>query len=171
MARRTQAELITEIGRLAQCHAAIIDCLNAHAGDGWDYHGPGVTLPVESYIADIEAGRITASQALGAWRETLNELAFAVAEMVTDGAGSASPALVAYRVRTGRVFWEDAGHPKKLIAAMLKRGRIDDEADYYLIRNAIDDGNASLLTDRQRQKAQALLAAYEELAVGRDGRM
>ncbi len=161
MARRSRAELLAEHDRLRSC----LDALAAALGPVLEPAIPGYLtaglIPADDMRAAVERGEASASEVMAGAREALNDLTGAVADLQRRAPEQAQQVLEDYRRRTGRDLWSDAGHPKRMLAAILRRGRLRDETEARLVTEYLADTSQILLTAAQIDKANRMMAEFQ----------
>lgn len=168
MKRRSSEEVLAEFHRLSDVFEPIVECWSAN----WEFE-PGMptrdellsSIPKrETLVAKLERGDATAGELLAMVQTGLDDLSTTFAMGWAAREATASAVLDCYRAKTGRGFFEDAGHPDRLARSILRRGHIEDEAQYRLLMELVSAGGANLLTRAQTAKAKRLMAAFEDTA-------
>ncbi|MCU0826957.1 MAG: hypothetical protein MUE52_06020 [Tabrizicola sp.] len=162
--KRTPAKMIAEFHRLCDVFDALDDCAYLGYPDperfGGCRWGPVPRQPALDRIADKTA---TPAQIVGGIREELNNMSLGLLDMLRRDPNRFRTILDTYRSRTGHDYFQDAGHPKKMLRVLLRRDRLTDEAEYRLLDTVLGDMSASL-TETERQKGETLLATYRTRA-------
>lgn len=159
MPRRSTEEDLAEFHRVSGCSETLsVVFLNTVPGfislEGFAEHRKMLT----HFSAEKE---YTASEIWTGARAVLVEILLTVVNVLRFDPAMGRSILERYKADTGRALWDDVGHPKKFVQAILGRGRIETEDEAQLINEILSDLATSLLTQPQREKASALLAAYE----------
>jgi len=161
MPRRTKEELIATLKTKYQIFDTMADCIDA-CGPEDIVMGKDMFTPLQSYLDWIDSGECTASQAVGAMQEALNEHGLFLLELIDERPAYAEAILNEYQSRTGRDFWQDADNPKRAIAAILATQSLKTEADYYLLKEAVVDMSSTVLRQKDRPLAEQLLHGFEQ---------
>lgn len=66
-----------------------------------------------------------------------------------------------YERVTGRSFWPDFGRPGLMEKTIIKRGEIKSEEEWRTLRNHLTDVDDETLTQRQKEKAERMIASFE----------
>ena len=164
MPRRSKAELIDDLKNKYRSADIMLDCMAEYGPSDVDLDKDDI-IPLSDYLDWIESGKVTASQAVGAMQEALNEHGLALLEWTEEEPQTAQAVLESYRSRTGRCFWQDAGDTKRAIAAILKTKMVRNEAEYYLLKEIQIDVSSSLIQDNDRELAEHLLREFEQRAI------
>ena len=67
-----------------------------------------------------------------------------------------------YNKRTGRDFYREFSDPARRAKAILKRGHIEDDTEFYLLTEILSNVEQTVFTSRQTDKAETMLSDYEE---------
>jgi len=160
-ARRSHAELISEFHRLCDIFDSMDDCAyighvdpERFGGFRW---GP---YPREKALAWVAAKTATPSQIVSSVREALNDCSLGLLNVLRRDPVRFQTVIERYRSQTGREYFSDAGHPKKLLKALLNCSRLTDEAEYRLLEAFFSDFSDSM-TEDERRKGEALMATYQ----------
>lgn len=156
--RRTKEELRVEYVRLLEIWhhvraATILQYSEATHAE--------TSLPTsERLLLEFDEGKRPRGEMVAGMTATLNEMATYHAGSESHGDMMAKGFLAFYKQSSGRDFLADMGDPIRRIKAIVKRGRILDEDEYYSVKTALDD-RGDLLSERATQKAFAMLDAFE----------
>ncbi len=165
MARRTKAELIAEIDRLYDCMDVIIDVTNEVLPvDMRSVTDKSSLIPRASYHAWVAEKKCTASEAVRGLQEGLSFFSGGLTDLLEKAPDLGNAVLDRYRDVTGRDYWADAGDPRRMVRAILKRGDIRNDAEFRLLNGFLADLDNTTLDDADRREAEAMLAAYEHRA-------
>jgi hypothetical protein len=137
-----------------------MDCMCNHEGNYWTT-GIGQHIVTRARMLEwIAEKKATPSQVLSGARESLNDCSEQLTHMLSVDAVAAERAFAQYKSRTGRDYWEDAGHPKKQVKVILKRGRILSDVEYRLLNAWVSDTESLVLGDSERLLADQLMYQY-----------
>ena len=158
--RRSHEELIAEFHRLCDAFDCIDECAYLGYFDpermGGCRMGPYRREAALAWLADKTA---TPAQIVAGAREALSDCSLGLLDVLRNDPTRFRAILERYRARTARDYFEDAGHPKKMLKVLLRRGRLNDAAEYGLLDAFLSDVSSSM-TEAERQKGEALVAAY-----------
>jgi hypothetical protein len=161
--RRTSEQVLAEFHRLSDCFERITDCLTM-AGFFVPQELRHLIVTRERMVGWIAEGKATPSQILAGVREALNDCSETLTHLLADTPEKAAAILACYRASAGRDYWADAGHPKRMLTAILRRGRLRDETEARLIGSCLADLDQTTLRADQIAAAQGLLAEFERVS-------
>jgi hypothetical protein len=158
--RRSHEELIAEFHRLCDAFDCNDECAYLGYSDperiGGNRMGP---YPREKALSWLAAKTATPSQIVAGARKALSDLSIGLLDVLRNDPMRFRTILERYRTRTARDYFEDAGHPKKMLKVLLRRDRLFDEAEYRLLDAFLNDMSSSM-SDAERQTGEMLVAAY-----------
>jgi len=157
--KRTTNEVMAEFHRLSDCFETILDCLMDASPEMEDFRRSIISRA--RFLELVEEKKVTASQIAQGARESVNDMSEILMDLLEDDPPKARRVLDAYRGKTERDFWEDAGHPKKLIATILQRGEIEDESEFRLLNAYACNVDQNVMTAQQAEKANKMLLDFE----------
>jgi hypothetical protein len=158
--RRTSQQVMAEFHRLYDCFETITDCMHNRDGNYWTT-GTGRHIVTRARMLEwIAEKKATPSQVLSGAQEGLNDCSEELTHMLTVDVVAAERAFTQYKSRTGRDYWEDAGHPRKQVKVILKRGRILNDVEYRLLNAWVSDTENLVLSDSGRLLADQLMYQY-----------
>jgi len=160
--RRTSQEVIEEFHRLYDCFEVISECMFGDGGIPGMESALENTIPRARMLQFVDEKKVTASEIVSGTREALNDTTEELLILQEDNPEDVKRILANYRKRTGRDYWQDAGHPKKMINAILKRGTIADETEFRLVNAYLGNLDQTVMTPKQVEKANEILAHFEE---------
>lgn len=161
--RSSQAELVSEFHRLCD----VFDCMDECAYLGHDdpeRFGGHRFGPIErqAALASVATKASTPAQIVSGVREALNDCSLGLLDVLRQNPRRLRTILDSYRSKTGREYFDDAGHPKKLLKALLRRNKLNDETEYRLLHAFLCESSSSM-TEAERHKGDALLATYQPI--------
>ncbi|TNC43790.1 hypothetical protein FHG66_20775 [Rubellimicrobium rubrum] len=112
----------------------------------------------------VKPGGPRLSDVLEGTKQGLNDINDMIRDGLQEGWPSATGFLAYYRERTGREWWADAGDPVRMARAILKRGQIRDETEWYLLKNLLDPLDQTDLSADELKRLRALHWEFEEQA-------
>jgi len=157
MARRSKAELLDEFHRLSDA----FDWLWAVELGRYPEAADMPPASREQQLAAVEDGAATLSDIIAGTREAVSDMIRGFNFDAPDPPEAHLRFFAEYRQATGRDFFADAGRPNQRAKAILKRGQIKDDEEFRLLLDLLNDLDQKVLTSRQTDTANALLAAYE----------
>ncbi|MVO15079.1 hypothetical protein [Parasedimentitalea huanghaiensis] len=158
--RRTREELRAEFIRMLDIwtHVRSFLLLQMQDIDGMD---PDQDLPTSDALLDkFDNGPGTSSQHLCGLQQALNNWLVGLPNALKHGEATATAFLARYTSASGRDFFDDMGDPKRKLQMIMNRGQLQDEDDYHLLKNALDDA-PDILPAKDIHRANDLLGSYE----------
>ena len=157
--RRSREQIRVEYMRLAKCWAHIRDFMIEKNPQDRDIMQD---LPTKDEIIkqfDQKCG--TASELLAGLQQGVNDFSFGLQEAAKDGDPDTVAFLSRYKTETGRSFFNDAGNPRKIAMKILKRGKIADDTEYYLLKEIICDLDQTVFSASETARANEMLGIFE----------
>jgi hypothetical protein len=118
----------------------------------------------DDLLAHIKPDGPRLSDLLEGTKQGVNDISDELREGLEQGWPTASGFLAYYRERTGREWWAGAGDPVRTARAILKRGRIRDETEWYLLKNLLDPVDQRDFSGDELKRLRALHWEFEEQA-------
>lgn len=164
MARRSSEQIRAEIDRLAGL-VEIFEDFNRR------YHSPDfdevVPLPgKDTWIAACRAGGASWSQILAGYEQAVNETLAAFVGNAPDKRAYAKALLADFEGRTGQPLFSVVSPPKRALSAIAKRGRIQSETEYYMVKESLDDLADDPKTSPLAHQLTECLATFEQAVRG-----
>lgn len=168
MARRTRDELLAELRRLGALCDAWRDYQLAHSPPSTQERLSHTTQPSEHWIAGILASRdLPLSEWVAGFQQAVNDTSEQIGDALEQGWPEGQGFLAFYRERTGRDWWADAGDPAKMARAILRRGRIRNETEWYLLENVLSNVDQTVFSAAEAERLEAMRQRFEERVRGR----
>jgi hypothetical protein len=155
MARRTKEEILGEFHRLYDFFDIACDIISSI--DAFGHNGRRLAGPREEMLLWLDDGKATASQILSGLQQALNDLALGID--APDHPASVEFAK-RFRERTGRDFLDAIGRPSTSIKKILKRGRIVNETEYYLLNEILSQTDQTALSPDEVIRADTILGQF-----------
>lgn len=153
---------LDEFHRLADAFDVMDECAYLGHDDPERFGGARLgPLDRARAMAWLAEGKATRREVLSGMREALGDLSLGLADLLRRDPERARSVLNAYRNATGRDYWSDAGHPKRMLKAILKHGAITDETEYRLVKEYVSTVGEKVLTGAEREKATVMLGDFE----------
>lgn len=159
--RRTKEELLVEFHRLCDVFETIWECQFPYLPEELVVCHKKYVVTPEGMLRWLEDGRCTASEIVFGMRQGLNDTVEQLVYLMEDDPGTATKIFAAYRERTGRDFWDDAGNPLKAAKAIVKRGSIANETEFYLLKGLMSNVDQKLFTGKMRDRAYEMLDHFD----------
>lgn len=115
----------------------------------------------ERMLRLLTNGTANASELLGGVQQGLNDLLETMMIALEDTPANANLVLAAYKEQTGRNLFDDAGNPQKVAKAIVKRGAIENDTEFYLLKEVMSNVDQTVFKESQTEKAGAMLDDYE----------
>ena len=160
MPRRTTEEIKAEIDKIAELVDVFEDFNRRYHGYEFDQIE---RLPEKDvWIARCRAGGASWSEILSGYEQAANETLVIFASNAPDMKAYADALLIDYESRTGTPLFSVVPPPQRALKAIAKRGYIQDETEYYMVKEVIGD-----LSDdpRQADLAQQLTTCLADFEV------
>jgi hypothetical protein len=165
MARRTKDELLAELRRLGALCDAWRDYEMAHGSPSMRELVGRSTWPSKDWIAGALApGGPHLSEVVAGFQQAVNDTSEQLGHALEDGSPEGRGFLAFYRERTGRDWWADAGDPARMARAILRRGRIRDETEWYLLENVLSDVDQTVFSAAEVERLGVIKRTFENKA-------
>ncbi len=139
MARRSKKEMRAEFDRLSDIFEVVCEFQRSRMNPATVAEHRSLTATREKMLSWVEDGKATLSEIVAATREAINDQNEMLSESTEDGDSFALDFFAYYKERTGRDYCDDAGHPRKLARAILKRGEIIDETEFRFMNGILSN--------------------------------
>jgi hypothetical protein len=161
VARRSKQELIVEFHRLYD----VLETLNACMGPLYDPEladilNEGIASR-ELMLSFLSTKKATASELVGGTEQALNDMLLGLEYALQDEPENAALVFESYAKKTGRNLYDDAGNPQKIAKAIVKRGSISNDTEFYLLKEIMCDVDQAVFKKPQMSKANDMLQRYE----------
>jgi hypothetical protein len=167
MARRTKDELLAELRRLGALCDAWRDYQMAHGPTWMRETLARSSRPNEDHVAAVlEPGGPRLSEVVAGFRQAVNDKSEMIGDALEAGRPEGRGFLAFYRERTGRDLWADAGDPARMARAILRRGRIRDETEWYLLENALSNVDQTVFSAAEVERLGVMRQKFEDKAGG-----
>jgi hypothetical protein len=182
--RRTREEMREEFVRLARVRSFVhqwqMEADRANSGEASLSMYEKSPRDFDTLLADFDAQRRwtdtehphrpdepkwTASMHLEGLREAVNDYLTGIIECMADPYSKEDKEFArlpeTYFEQTGRDLFADGGNPMGRAKAILKSDKIASEEEWRLLNELVSNVDSSLLTPKQRQKAEKLMGDYQ----------
>lgn len=161
MARRTKEELLKEFHRLSDIFELTFEFQLSRRSEA-DVAWMRDSVPSrDDMLSWVERGEATLSQIVSGTREAINDNNEELSHAMQDSDPYAVEFLAFYRDRTGRDYYDDAGHPKKMARAILRRGKIEDETEWRFINGILSDTTQTTFKEKDVARLNRMLGQFE----------
>ena len=116
------------------------------------------------FLALVKPGGPRLSDVLEGTKQGVNDISDELRMGLEQGWPTAAGFLAYYRERTGREWWADVGDPVRNARGILRRGRIRDETEWYLLKNLLDPADQTALSADELERLRAMHREFEEQA-------
>ena len=113
-------------------------------------------------LATVGTDGTTMSHVIAGTREAINDHNQELSDMIEDGDPFAPAFLAYYAQKTCRDYYGDAGHPKKMARAILKRGEITDETEFRLIMGVLNNVDQTIFKENEVERVGNMLYRFEQ---------
>jgi hypothetical protein len=164
MARRTKDEL----RRLGALCDAWRDYELAHSPPSTRERSSHTTRSSEDWIAGIlESDGSRLNEWVTGFQQAVNDTSEQIGDALEQGWPEGRGFLIHYRERTGRDWWADAGDTAKMARTILRRGRIRNETEWYLLENILTNVDQTVFSAAEAERLEAMRQRFEEKVSGR----
>lgn len=164
MAQRTKAELLAEARRIGALYDAWREFQLTYGPPERAARMRETTCPSEQWFAGAGRGGPTLSQLIEGTRQAVNDASETITDAVEQGWPEGKGFLNFYRARTGRDWYDDAGDPAKASRAILKRGRIRNETEWYVLEGILTRADQAVFDPEEVERLGAMRRAFEKRA-------
>lgn len=162
MARRTSEEIRAEIDRCDAFLRIAEDFVKVFFPEEAALREALVGLPdKDAFVARCLSNGATLSEVLSGFEQAVNDHMSAFADMAPDSVAYAAGLRAYYRERTGRELLSDFPPPTGKLKAIVKRGKIRNDTEFYLVKECVDGLEDNPKTAAMGRDLRALLGAYE----------
>lgn len=113
------------------------------------------------FVASGLRNGATLSEMLSGYEQAVNDHMAAFAMTAPDAVAYATGLRAYYRERTGRELLSDFPPPTRKLKAIVKRGKIRNDTEFYLVKECVDDLEDDPKTEALGRDLRELLGAYE----------
>lgn len=165
MARRTKDELLAELRHLGGLLSAWQGYQMAHGSASTrEVYGRKSQRTKDWIAGALEPGAPRLSDLVAGFQQAVNDISEQIGHALDDGSPEGRGFLAFYRERTGREWWADAGDPAKMARAILRRGRIRDETEWYLLKNILSNVDQTIFSAAEVERLGIMRLKFEEKA-------
>ena len=162
MARRSKEEMRAEFDRLSEIFELFLEFeMSKMHWEEAERTRKLVPTP-EQMLAMVGVNGTTMSHIIAGTREAINDNNQCLSEMIEDGDSFAREFLAFYRARTGRDYFDDAGHPKKMARAIFKSGEIADETEFRLMMGVLNNVEQTVFKEKEVEHVSDMLYRFEQ---------
>jgi hypothetical protein len=159
MVRRTKEELIAEIDKIALAVELFDDLMAGQAGQEAFF---GNTPKKDKWVAGCLAEGATLSQILAGYKQALNDTNVMLNMQVEESPEFVATFFKMYREKTSREYFEDFDTAPKIAKAILRRGVIADETEFYLLNDIMSDTEQTVFKGKGIARVEAMLGLFED---------
>ena len=158
--KRSPEEMLAEFHRLYDIFEAIEDAVHNQDGTYWTAGFGRLIHSRTTQLDRVAKGEFPPGEIVLGTRQAIRGTTDQLVGLLQDDPATGEKALATYRARTGRDYWDDVEPPKKLLAIILKRGRIRDAAEHRWLHGRLADAKSPLRA-AEAALAQRILAEFE----------
>lgn len=149
--------------RLATCWAHIREfMINQCAQDTDDVNLAKGELPTKDELIErFDQKQFPASEELNGLQQAVNDFSLGVQGGIERNDPQIVAFLARYKTATGHVFFDDAGNPSKIAKKIVRRGAIDNETQFYLLKEILSDVEQTVLSESQTADAIKMIDRFE----------
>ncbi len=162
MPRRTKDELLAEFRRIGAIFDTWRDFEIARASPERAASLRRNVRSSEEALAEMGPGGATLSSLIEGHQIALNDICEQLGHGIEANKPEARDFLAFYRERTGRDWWDDAGDPAKRARKILKRGRIRNATEWYLLENILTNVDQTIFSHEEVVRLNAMRLRFEE---------
>lgn len=152
--RRSSEEIKAEIDKFAELVEMFEDFNRRYYGHEFDGIEP---LPTkDEWIARCRAGGASWSEILAGYEQAANDTLAVFSANTPDMKAYADALLADFESRTGKPLFTVVTPPQRALKVIAKRGRIQSETEYYMVKESID----ALADDPKKGKLVQQLTEY-----------
>ena len=160
MARRTKEEMRAEFDRLSDIFELYCEFERSKMSRERSEKHRSLVISREEMISWVEQGKAKMSDIVSGTRQALNDVNEMLSYSVEDRTSYAPEFFAFYRERTGRDYYDDAGHPRKMARKILKRGEILDETEYRIIDSVLSNVEQTVFKDNEIARVNEMLSRF-----------
>lgn len=121
----------------------------------------------EQMLSQIGKDGTTMSHIIAGVREAINDHNEMLTYSTETGHSFVSEFLAFYKQRTGRDYFDDAGHPKKIARKIIRRGEIIDETEFRLIMGILNNVDQTVFKGDEIDHINKMLFRFESTIRGK----
>lgn len=161
MARRSKDEMRAEFSRLFDIFELFCEFERSRMSPARAAEHRSLVATREKMLSWVEEGKATMSQIVAGTREAINDQNEMLCYAAEAGDSFALEFLAFYRQKTGRDYYGDAGHPRKMARTILKRNEIVDETEFRLINGIICNVDQAVFRGDEIGRVNDMLLRFE----------
>lgn len=164
--RRTREEMLAEFHRLYDCFECLDQTINRLFPSPPELQLTG-PISRDEMLSFVQNGKATLSQICSGAREGINDSLDVWQDLQDEDHAKADLFLQTYKALSGHDLWEDVDTPKTVVKALLKNGNLHSAEEFRLLKAQLDDQRTTL-SGKDRNKAEGMLAEFEDSYQGDD---
>lgn len=161
MARRSKEEMRAEFNRLSDIFELFCEFQRSRMDAPRAAKQQSLIPTREKMLSWVEEGKATMSQIVAGTREAINDQNELLCYSAEAGDPFAREFLAFYKEKTGREYYDDAGHPRKIARMILKRNEIVDETEFRLVNSIICNVNQTVFKGEEIDRVTDMLRRFE----------
>lgn len=161
MARRSKEEMRVEFNRLWDIFELFCEFERSRMSPARAAEHRSLVPAREKMLSWVEEGKATMSQIVAGTREAINDHNEVLGYSAEAGDSFAPEFLAFYRKKTGRDYYDDAGHPRRVARMILKRNEIVDETEFRLINGIISNVDQTVFKGDEIDRVTEMLHRFE----------
>lgn len=161
MARRSKEELIAEFHRLYDIFETLNLCMEPIYGAECLAMMKENVIKRDRMLEWLSEGTATASEIVQGTQEGLNDTLLSLQYAMEDKPEKVETVLTAYKQKTGRHLYADTGNPLQIVKAIVRRGRIENDTEFYMLKEVMSCVDQVVFKEPQTTKAYEMLDHYE----------
>ena len=115
----------------------------------------------EHVLGSVSNGKATISDIISGVQQGLNDTLGELAEALQDQPQGAQQVLECFEEKTGKKLFDVVDSPYKLAAAIVQRGHIETDTEFYLLKEIMSKVDQAVFKEPQARKADKMLDTYE----------
>ncbi len=160
--RRTKEQMQAELARLSE----IFDVIREYMLREEQSADRRALIPTGAEIqAAIQDRKMTASDTIASLQQAINNHSIALEQAQQNGLSTLIDFPAFYKNRTGRNYFEDIQHPGAAARAILARGVITDETEYYLLIEYLNDTSQTIFNEDEIIRIGQMINDFETAAI------
>jgi hypothetical protein len=161
MVRRSKEELRAEFNRLSDIFGLFCEFERSRMSPARAAEHRSLVAGPEKMLSWVEEGKATMSQIIAGTREAINDQNEMLGYSAEAGDSFAPEFLAFYKEKTGRDYYDDAGHPRKMARMILKRNEIVDETEFRLINGIMSNVDQTVFKKDEIERIAEMLHRFE----------
>ncbi len=116
----------------------------------------------ERMLEWVEEGQATLGQIIAGTQQAINDFNVTLVADASNGGSLVQRFATFYSNRhDGREYFSDVANPRKLAAKILRRGKLKNDTEWYLLKELTTAADQTLFTPAETDTIDRMLATYE----------